>query len=76
MANDDNCHAGDERFSLVGLAWFLLRAESAASTKIEGRRAGPRRLLEAEVGCVAQLTAILDVVPYALRLLADVPSDH
>ena len=27
-------------------------------------------------GCVEQLTAILDVLPHALRLLADVPSAH
>jgi Fic family protein len=35
--------------SLEGLARFLLRAESVASSKIEGLDAGPRRLLEAEV---------------------------
>jgi Fic family protein len=35
--------------SLEGLARFLLRAESVASSKIEGLEAGPRRLLEAEV---------------------------
>lgn len=35
--------------SLEGLARFLLRAESVASSKIEGLDAGPRRLLDAEV---------------------------
>ena len=35
--------------SLEGLARFLLRAESVASSKIEGVEAGPRRLLDAEV---------------------------
>ncbi len=34
---------------LEGLARFLLRAESVASSKIEGLEAGPRRLLDAEV---------------------------
>jgi len=34
--------------SLEGLARFLLRAESVASSKIEGLDAGPRRLVEAE----------------------------
>ena len=27
-------------------------------------------------GCVEQLTAILDVLPHALRLLADAPTAH
>lgn len=35
--------------SLEGLARFLLRAESVASSKIEGLEAGARRLLDAEV---------------------------
>jgi len=35
--------------SLEGLARFLVRAESVASSKIEGLEAGPRRLLDAEV---------------------------
>jgi Fic family protein len=35
--------------SLEGLARFLLRTESVASSKIEGLEAGPRRLLDAEV---------------------------
>jgi Fic family protein len=35
--------------SLEGLARFLLRAESVASSKIEGLEAGPRRLLDAEI---------------------------
>lgn len=34
--------------SLEGLARFLLRAESVASSRIEGLAAGPRRLVEAE----------------------------
>ena len=34
--------------NLEGIARFLLRAESVASSKIEGLSAGPRRLLEAE----------------------------
>lgn len=35
--------------SLEGLARFMLRAESVASSKIEGLEAGSRRLLDAEV---------------------------
>jgi Fic family protein len=41
--------AGTRHASLEGLARFLLRAESVASSKIEGLHAAPRRLLEAEV---------------------------
>lgn len=41
--------AGTSHASLEGLARFLLRAESVASSKIEGLEAGPRRLLDAEV---------------------------
>ena len=41
--------ANTSHVSLEGLARFLLRAESVASSKIEGLDAGPRRLLEAEV---------------------------
>ena len=40
--------AGTSHVSLEGLARFLLRAESVASSKIEGLNAGPRRLVEAE----------------------------
>src|SRR3954466_753904 len=40
---------GTSHVSLEGLARFLLRAESVASSKIEGLDAGPRRLLDAEV---------------------------
>jgi Fic family protein len=40
---------GTSHVSLEGLARFLLRAESVASSKIEGLEAGPRRLLDAEV---------------------------
>jgi Fic family protein len=39
--------AGTTHVSLEGLARFLLRAESVASSKIEGLEAAPRRLLEA-----------------------------
>jgi Fic family protein len=41
--------SGTSHVSLEGLARFLLRAESVASSKIEGLEAGPRRLLDAEV---------------------------
>ncbi len=40
--------AGTNHVSLEGLARFLLRAESVASSKIEGLDAEPRRLVEAE----------------------------
>lgn len=40
--------AGTSHVSLEGLARFLLRAESVASSKIEGLDAGARRLVEAE----------------------------
>ena len=40
--------AGTTHVSLEGLARFLLRAESVASSKIEGLAAGARRLVEAE----------------------------
>src|SRR3990172_2329098 len=40
--------AGATHVSLEGLARFLLRAESVASSKIEGLDAGARRLVEAE----------------------------
>jgi Fic family protein len=40
--------AGTSHLSLEGLARFLLRAESVASSKIEGLDAGVRRLVEAE----------------------------
>lgn len=40
--------AGTTHGSLEGLARFLLRAESVASSKIEGLDAGARRLVEAE----------------------------
>ena len=41
--------AATTHVSLEGLARFLLRAESVASSRIEGLDAGPRRLLDAEV---------------------------
>lgn len=40
---------GTAHVSLEGLARFLLRAESVASSWIEGLRVGPRRLIEAEL---------------------------
>lgn len=40
--------SGTTHISLEGLARFLLRAESVASSRIEGLEAGPRRLLDAE----------------------------
>lgn len=40
--------AGTTHLSLEGLARFLLRAESVASSKIEGLDAGARRLVETE----------------------------
>ncbi|MGH9167176.1 MAG: Fic/DOC family N-terminal domain-containing protein, partial [Acidimicrobiia bacterium] len=40
--------AGTRHVSLEGLTRFLLRAESVASSKIEGLDAGARRLVEAE----------------------------
>jgi Fic family protein len=40
---------GTPHVSLEGLARFLLRTESVASSRIEGLNAGPRRLLDAEV---------------------------
>lgn len=44
----DLIRARTSHVSLEGLARFLLRAESVASSKIEGLGAGPRRLVEAE----------------------------
>src|SRR5262245_65151721 len=41
--------AGTTHVSLEGLARFLLRAESVASSRIEGLAAGPRRLIGAEL---------------------------
>src|SRR5690606_37832827 len=40
--------AGTTHVSLEGLARFLLRAESVASSRIEGLAAAPRRLVSAE----------------------------
>lgn len=40
--------AGTSHISLEGLARFLLRAESVASSKIEGIEASPQRLMRAE----------------------------
>jgi Fic family protein len=55
--------------SLEGLARFLLRAESVASSKIEGLEAGPRRLLDAEV-VLAQGGEAVDRI--AVEVLANV----
>ena len=55
--------------SLEGLARFLLRAESVASSKIEGLEAGPRRLLDAEV-VIAQGGDAADRI--AVEVLANV----
>ena len=41
--------SGPDHFALEGLARFLLRAESVASSWIEGLAVGPRRLARAEV---------------------------
>lgn len=43
---------GTAHTSLEGMARFLLRAESVASSKIEGIEAGPRRLVEAEAAII------------------------
>ncbi|MBL6927387.1 MAG: Fic family protein [Acidimicrobiia bacterium] len=48
MAIRDLNDTGTKHVSLEGLARFLLRAESVASSRIEGLDAGPRRLLDAE----------------------------
>src|SRR3990170_3929025 len=63
--------AGTTHVSLEGLARFLLRAESVASSKIEGLEAGPRRLLEAEV-VLAQGGTAADRV--AVEVLANIPA--
>jgi len=47
-AISDLNQAGTSHTSLAGLARFLLRAESVASSKIEGIDAGARRLVETE----------------------------
>ena len=52
--------------SLEGLARFLVRAESVASSKIEGLDAGPRRLVEAEAA-IAQGGESADRVAVELR---------
>lgn len=60
---------GTSHISLEGLARFLLRAESVASSKIEGLDAGPRRLLDAEV-VIAQGGDAADRI--AVEVLANV----
>jgi Fic family protein len=61
--------AGTSHVSLEGLARFLLRAESVASSKIEGLEAGPRRLLDAEL-VLAQGGDVADRI--AVEVLANV----
>ncbi len=61
--------SGTSHVSLEGLARFLLRAESVASSKIEGLEAGPRRLLDAEVA-LAEGSDAADRV--AVEVLANV----
>jgi hypothetical protein len=61
--------SGTAHVSLEGLARFLLRAESVASSKIEGLEAGPRRLLDAEV-LLAQRGDAADRI--AVEILANV----
>ena len=60
---------GTSHVSLEGLARFLLRAESVASSKIEGLEAGPHRLLDAEV-VLAQGGGAADRI--AVEVLANV----
>lgn len=62
-AVQDLNRSGTRHVSLEGLARFLLRAESVASSRIEGLHAGARRLLEAEAtlaqgGNAADRTAV------------------
>ncbi len=64
---------GTSHVSLEGLARFLLRAESVASSKIEGLEAGPRRLLDAEVA-LAQGGDAADRI--AVEVLANVAAMH
>jgi Fic family protein len=61
--------SGSSHVSLEGLARFLLRAESVASSKIEGLDVGPRRLLDAEA-MIAQGGHAADRV--AVEVLANV----
>lgn len=60
---------GASHVSLEGLARFLLRSESVASSKIEGLEAGARRLLDAEV-VIAQGGNAADQI--AVEVLANV----
>ncbi len=63
--------AGTSHVSLEGLARFLLRAESVASSKIEGLEAGPRRLVEAET-IIAQGGETADRI--AVEILGNISS--
>lgn len=61
--------SGTAHVSLEGLARFLLRAESVASSKIEGLQVGARRLLAAEAS-LTQRTDAADRV--AVEVLANI----
>lgn len=63
--------AGTTHVSLEGLARFLLRAESVASSRIEGLEAGARRLVEAEA-LLAQGGEVTDRV--AVEVLGNIAS--
>lgn len=62
---------GTSHVSLEGLARFLLRAESVASSKIEGLDAGIRRLVEAET-LLSQGGEVADRV--AIEILGNIAS--
>ena len=61
--------SGTSHVSLEGLARFLLRAESVASSRIEGLEAGPRRLLEAEL---ARAEGVEGIDRVAVEVLANI----
>lgn len=63
--------AGATHVSLEGLARFLLRAESVASSRIEGLDAGARRLVDAEA-LLAQDGEVTDRV--AVEILGNIAS--
>jgi Fic family protein len=64
--------AGTTHVSLEGLARFLLRAESVASSKIEGLDAGARRLVEAEAALIVEGGEAADRV--AVEVLGNIAS--
>ncbi len=69
MAVHDLNATGTSHVSLEGLARFLLRAESVASSKIEGIGVAPQRLMRAEIA-MAQGSGIPDHV--AVEILGNV----